>query len=80
LRLAFAQSMATLKSADREVLTLTGWYGLTPSEAADALGCSNSAYAVRLHRARGRLGAALQQAGYHDDSPAGRFARALRGV
>src|SRR5262249_30087688 len=42
LRLAFAQSMATLSSSDREVLTLTGWYGLTPAEAAEALGCSSS--------------------------------------
>lgn len=79
LKLAFAQTMATLSASDREVLTLTGWYGLTPTEAAAALDCSSSAYAVRLHRARKRLGAALEEAGYHGDSPAGRFARALRG-
>ncbi|HEY3738046.1 MAG TPA: RNA polymerase sigma factor [Jatrophihabitans sp.] len=79
LKLAFAQTMATLATGDREVLTLTGWYGLTPTQAAEALGCSSSAYAVRLHRARKRLGVALEEAGYHGDTPAGRFARALRG-
>lgn len=79
LKQAFAQCLATLSRADREVLTLTGWYELTPVQAAEALGCSASTYAVRLHRARTRLAAALDAAGYRGDSPAGRFAEALRG-
>ena len=79
LKLAFAQTLATLAPADREVLTLTGWYELTPAQAAEALGCSASAYAVRLHRARKRLAAALDAAGYRGDSSAGRLAEALRG-
>lgn len=41
---------------DREVLTLTAWYGLSPAEAAAALGITPNAYGVRLHRARARLG------------------------
>ena len=79
LKQAFAQCLATLSVADREVLTLTGWYDLTPVQAAEALGCSASAYAVRLHRARVRLAAALDAAGYRGDSAAGQFAEALRG-
>ncbi|MCL2780749.1 MAG: sigma-70 family RNA polymerase sigma factor [Actinomycetia bacterium] len=80
LKSAFAHTLATLPASDRETLTLTGWYGLTPLEAAAALGCSPSTYAVRLHRARKRLAAALAAAGYHGSSPAGKFAEALRGA
>jgi len=76
---AFLQTLATLPPNDREVLTLTGWYELTPSDAAEALGCTPSAYAVRLHRARKRLAAALDAAGYRGETPAGQFAEALRG-
>lgn len=79
LKQAFAMTLATVPRADREVLTLTGWYGLTPAEAAEALGCSVSAYGVRLHRARRRLAAALEAAGYRGATPAGRLAEALRG-
>ena len=49
--------LAGLSDADREVLTLTAWYGLTAAEAAQALGVSVNAYGVRLHRARARLAA-----------------------
>lgn len=79
LRQAFAQTLTALSAADREVLTLTGWYDLTPAEAAEALGCSPSAYAVRLHRARKRLASALDEAGYRGDGAAAQFAEALRG-
>ena len=79
LKHAFAHCLATLAVADREVLTLTGWYDLTPSQAAEALGCSASTYAVRLHRARRRLADALTAAGYSGSTPAGQFAEALRG-
>lgn len=79
LKEAFVQTLATLSRGDREVLTLSGWYDLTPSEAAQAVGCSASTYAVRLHRARKRLAAALDAAGYRGQSPAGQLAEALRG-
>ena len=79
LKQAFAQTLGTLSSADREVLTLTGWYDLTPTQAAEALGCAASAYAVRLHRARKRLATALDEAGYRGTGPAAQFAEALRG-
>lgn len=79
LKQAFTQCLATLSQADREVLTLAGWYDLAPAQAAEALGCSASAYSVRLHRARVRLASALDAAGYRGDSAAGQFAEALRG-
>jgi RNA polymerase sigma-70 factor (ECF subfamily) len=50
-----------LGERDREVLLLTGWEGLDPAEAATVLGCSRGALAVRLHRARKRLEAALDR-------------------
>jgi RNA polymerase sigma-70 factor (ECF subfamily) len=79
LKQAFAITLASVPAPDREVLTLTGWYGLSPLQAAEALGCTPAAYAVRLHRARRRLAKALADAGYRGDTPAGQFAEALRG-
>jgi RNA polymerase sigma-70 factor (ECF subfamily) len=56
-------ALAQLSTADREVLTLSAWYELSADEAAQALGCSRSAYTVRLHRARHRLADRLRAAG-----------------
>ena len=61
---AVGEALAGLSANDREVLTLSAWYGLTGEEAARALGCSASTYAVRLHRARHRLADRLRAAGY----------------
>jgi len=62
-RAAVLRALAALSDADREVLTLVAWHGLTPSDAASVLGCSRPAFAVRLHRARRRLERALRDAG-----------------
>jgi RNA polymerase sigma-70 factor, ECF subfamily len=78
LKRAFAETLAALPAADREVLTLGGWYGLTAAEAAQALDCSPGTYAVRLHRARKRLASHLESAGYRGPDPAGQLAEALR--
>lgn len=48
-------ALARLSHGDRELLTLIAWDGLTPDEAAEAVGCSRATLAVRLHRARTRL-------------------------
>lgn len=61
---AVTAALAELSNADREVLTLSAWYGLRADDAAAALGCSRSAYAVRLHRARHRIADRLRAAGY----------------
>jgi RNA polymerase sigma-70 factor, ECF subfamily len=66
-RLAVAQAFARLSERDREVLMLVAWDGLTGARAARALGCSVAAFHVRLHRARGRLTRALEDAGARPD-------------
>jgi RNA polymerase sigma factor (sigma-70 family) len=44
-----------LPERDREVLALTAWEGLTPTEIAVVLDCSRNAVRIRLHRARRRF-------------------------
>lgn len=56
-----------LPSADQEVLRLAAWEGLSHAQIATALGCTDNAAALRLHRARRRLRAELEKEG----SPAG---------
>lgn len=67
---AVSAALAELSSRDREVLTLSAWYELSADEAAQALGCSRSTYAVRLHRARHRLADRLRAAGIESGSDA----------
>ncbi|MEV6524304.1 sigma-70 family RNA polymerase sigma factor [Longispora sp. NPDC051575] len=55
-------ALATLSEDDRELLRLVGWEQLSVSEAAAVLGCNRAVCAVRLHRARKRLTAALDRA------------------
>lgn len=63
---ALHAALAQLSEADREALTLIAWEELSPAEAAQALGCTRATLAVRLHRARRRLRAALEEpAGPH---------------
>ena len=51
-----------LPEADREILALVAWEGLSPTEAATVLGCSGATARVRLHRARRRFARALEEA------------------
>lgn len=53
------RAFGRLGERDREVLALLAWDGLRAHEAAVVLGCSSGAFAVRAHRARRRLAAAL---------------------
>ncbi|MFC0542921.1 RNA polymerase sigma factor [Kutzneria chonburiensis] len=53
------RALAELPAADQEVLMLTEWDGLSAQTAAEVVGCSLSAFKVRLHRARRRLAARL---------------------
>ena len=55
-------ALASLREPDREILLLIAWDGLSPPLAANALGISRLSFAVRLHRARQRLSAALAAA------------------
>ena len=54
-----ARAFATLNEADRELLSLVAWEGLTREELAIALGTNRAVVRVRLHRARKRLRDAL---------------------
>lgn len=58
-RADLARALAELSDPDRELILLVAWEGLTLAEAAAALGCRRGTAAVRLHRARRRLHAAL---------------------
>ena len=59
---AVLAALATLSERDRELLLLIAWEGLEPAQAAEVLGCSRNALAVRLYRARKRLTVALSRA------------------
>jgi RNA polymerase sigma factor (sigma-70 family) len=52
---ALSDAFSQLGETDQEVLLLAAWEGLTPHELGVALGCSRTAAAVRLHRARRRF-------------------------
>jgi RNA polymerase sigma factor (sigma-70 family) len=54
-RLAVTAALRKLSENDREVLRLVQWEGLSIADAAKVMGCSRSAFKVRLHRARRRL-------------------------
>jgi RNA polymerase sigma factor (sigma-70 family) len=56
------QALTKLTEPDQEALRLVGWEGLDVTGAALAMGCSRTAMAVRLHRARQRLDQALRAA------------------
>ena len=56
---AVAAALAELRREDRETLFLSAIVGLTHSEIAEALGVAEGTIGSRLHRARGRLVAAL---------------------
>lgn len=60
-------ALAALPVGDREVLMLVAWEGLDHGRAAVAMGCSQRAFAMRLHRARRRLAALMKHA--DADSP-----------
>jgi len=65
LRPELAAAVAALSEPEREALLLVAWEGLSSARAAKAAGCSAAAFRVRLHRARRRLAAALNDG----DSP-----------
>jgi RNA polymerase sigma-70 factor (ECF subfamily) len=53
------EALGRLSAEDRELVTLIAWEGLTPAQAAAALGVPAGTARVRLHRARTRLRAEL---------------------
>jgi len=63
-RVDLERAFRSLSVADREVLALIAFDGLTSDQAATVLNCRRTTFAMRLARARQRLRAAL------DDTPA----------
>jgi RNA polymerase sigma factor (sigma-70 family) len=55
-------ALARLPEREREALLLVLWEDLSHAEAAQVLGCSANAVAIRVHRAKTRLRAALAPA------------------
>jgi RNA polymerase sigma factor (sigma-70 family) len=51
-RCQLRHALANLSAIERDLLLLVGWEGLTPTQAADALGITPIAARSRLHRAR----------------------------
>jgi RNA polymerase sigma-70 factor, ECF subfamily len=60
---ALREALAQLSESDRELLMLIAWEGLSPAQAATAMGVSAATVRVRLHRARRRLAGALERGG-----------------
>jgi len=60
-RAATLAALDALRPADREILTLVGWHGLSAREAAQVTGCATATFLVRLHRARRRFEHALAE-------------------
>jgi RNA polymerase sigma-70 factor, ECF subfamily len=58
---AVVSAFLALREADRDVLLLVAWDGLSPAEAAKVLGVTRLAFTVRLHRARRRLERELER-------------------
>jgi RNA polymerase sigma factor (sigma-70 family) len=59
-RIDLERAWRSLTAADREVLALVAFDGLTSEQAATVLGCRRTTFAMRLGRARQRLQAALE--------------------
>ena len=60
-RVELRTALNALTAAERELLLLVAWEGLTPAEAGEALGLTAVAARSRLHRARARAQAALDE-------------------
>jgi RNA polymerase sigma-70 factor (ECF subfamily) len=63
-RQAFATAFAALSAADRELLALVSWDGLSAQEAAAVLDCKPATFYLRLYRARRRLLKELESTGH----------------
>jgi RNA polymerase sigma-70 factor (ECF subfamily) len=57
--LRLREAVDRLPPLDREALRLVAWDGLSHAEAAEVLGCTVNAVALRVHKAKARLKAGL---------------------
>jgi RNA polymerase sigma factor (sigma-70 family) len=68
--------LAAMSERDREILLLTAWEGLTPTEIATVMGISANVVRVRLHRARTRIERRLAKEPTRNAAPGCSSARA----
>ena len=54
-------ALGRLRDADQEILRLAVWEELSHRDIAEIVGCSEASVAVRLHRARNRLGREMEK-------------------
>ena len=54
-------ALSRLREGDQELLRLAVWEELSHREIGLVVGCSEATVAVRLHRARGRLGKEIEK-------------------
>ena len=66
---AVRAAMEQLRAADREALQLVAWDGLSHAEAAQVLGCTPNAVALRVHKAKSRLRGILSPPGTEAPDP-----------
>ena len=59
VHLRLREAAERLPPLDREALRLVAWDGLSHAEAAEVLGCTVNAVALRVHKAKARLKAEL---------------------
>jgi RNA polymerase sigma-70 factor (ECF subfamily) len=71
---ALVEAFSRLSDSQRELLSLVIWEDLATSDAAAALGCSPTAFRVRLHRARRALAKHLKAAGHSSAAEIGQAA------
>ncbi len=64
-QLLVREVLASLSEADQEVLRLAEWDQVSAADGGRVLGCSATAFSVRLHRARRRFAAALDTPQHH---------------
>ncbi|HEX7275786.1 MAG TPA: sigma-70 family RNA polymerase sigma factor [Acidimicrobiales bacterium] len=71
-RRAVLSALVRLREGDQEILRLSVWEELSHREIGLVVGCSEATVAVRLHRARNRLGREIEKGrarSGHDSSP-----------
>ena len=68
-RLDLAAGWARLSDAEQEAISLAVWEGLSSAEAGAVLGCSATAYRLRLSRARRSLRRHLDAVTFPDSAP-----------
>jgi len=65
-------AISRLRPKDQELLKLVLWEELTHAQVGVVLGCSTNAVALRLHKARSRLGIELEKIAARRESPSGK--------